>query len=214
LIIPRTTKAKSTPIKNIPCRSTRNRSAPLRLGYDGQEEHGHIAEFDGTSLEWLYNKFAEYSSPPPSSNKTSVSDPDTLSFNEAMNNHNNIFKWMKAANNKIQSLQKMALGKKCQSPTPRLVLFREIVPGYFEISLSTLKAEFSALSSAMRTLLPSAPCSKKSSPASSSHTPLRRQSSVKSLKTTMVPSSLLLSNAFQPHEVLPGEVALLLAACV
>ncbi|KAI2494031.1 hypothetical protein MHU86_20517 [Fragilaria crotonensis] len=43
------TKAKSTPVKHEPRRSTRNRSAPVRLGYDGQQGHGYIAESDGTS---------------------------------------------------------------------------------------------------------------------------------------------------------------------
>ncbi|KAI2495282.1 hypothetical protein MHU86_19253 [Fragilaria crotonensis] len=99
-------KAKSTPVKHEPRRSTRNRSAPVRLGYDGQQGHGYMAEFDGTSLEWLYNEVAECLSPPPSSYKASVSDPDTLSFNEAMADHDNIEKWLKAANDEIQSLQK------------------------------------------------------------------------------------------------------------
>ncbi|KAI2508990.1 hypothetical protein MHU86_5366 [Fragilaria crotonensis] len=105
-VAPKATKAKSTPVKHEPRRSTRNRSAPVRLGYDGQQGHGYIAEFDGTSLEWLYNEVAECLSPPPSSYKASVSDPDTLSFNEAMADHDNIEKWLKAANDEIQSLQK------------------------------------------------------------------------------------------------------------
>ncbi|KAI2514062.1 hypothetical protein MHU86_446 [Fragilaria crotonensis] len=58
-VAPKATKAKSTPVKHEPRRSTRNRSAPVRLGYDGQQGHGYIAEFDGTSLEWLYNEVAE-----------------------------------------------------------------------------------------------------------------------------------------------------------
>ncbi|KAI2513070.1 hypothetical protein MHU86_1362 [Fragilaria crotonensis] len=105
-VAPKATKAKSTPVKHEPRRSTRNRSAPVRLGYDGQQGHGYMAEFDGTSLEWLYNEVAECLSPPPSSYKASVSDPDTLSFSEAMADHDNIEKWLKAANDEIQSLQK------------------------------------------------------------------------------------------------------------
>ncbi|KAI2499447.1 hypothetical protein MHU86_15031 [Fragilaria crotonensis] len=81
-----------------------------------------------------------------------------------------------------------------------------------EISLSTLEAEYSALSSAMRTLLPSVPCSRKSPPASNFLARSRRRSSVKSSKTTMAPSSRRKPTHHQPHEVLPGEVALLLAA--
>ena len=117
LIIPKATKAKSTPVKHVPRRSIRHRSAPLRLGYDKQEEHGYIAEFDGTSLEWLYIKVAECPSPPPSSYKARVNDPDTLRFNEAMNDRDNINILMKAANNKTQSLQKTAHGKKGRSLT-------------------------------------------------------------------------------------------------
>ncbi|KAI2500677.1 hypothetical protein MHU86_13827 [Fragilaria crotonensis] len=106
-IIPKATKAKSTPgVKHVPRRSTRNRSAPVRLGYDGQQGHGCNSEFNGTSLEWLYNEVAVCFSPPPSSYKASVSDPDTLSFNEAMSDRDNIEKWLKAANDEIQSLQK------------------------------------------------------------------------------------------------------------
>ncbi|KAI2512657.1 hypothetical protein MHU86_1653 [Fragilaria crotonensis] len=105
-VVPKATKAKSTPVKHEPRRSTRNRSAPVRLGYDGQQGHGYMAEFDGTSLEWLYNEVAECLSPPPSSYKASVSDPDTLSFAEAMADRDNIEKWLKAANDEIQSLQK------------------------------------------------------------------------------------------------------------
>jgi hypothetical protein len=85
----------------VPRRSTRNRSAPLRLASDDQQGHGYNAELDGTSLEWLYNEVAECLSPPPSSYKASVSDPDTLSFNEAMSDRDNIKKWLNAANEDI-----------------------------------------------------------------------------------------------------------------
>ena len=121
------------PVKLVPCCSTRNRSAPLCLGYDGQQGYSYDAELHGTSLKWLYNKVAECPSLPPSSYKASASDPNTLSFNKAMNNRNNINKWMKAANDKIKSLQKNGHGKKCLSPTPRLAFFR--VPGHFGVNV-------------------------------------------------------------------------------
>jgi hypothetical protein len=105
-IVPKAAKAKSTPVKHVPRRSTRNRSALLRLAYDGQQGHGYSAELDGTSLEWLYNEVAECHLPQPLSYKAIVSDPDTLSFMEAMNDRDNVEKWMKAANDEIQSLQK------------------------------------------------------------------------------------------------------------
>ena len=104
--VPKATKAKSTPVKHEPRRSTRNRSAPLRLGYDGQQGHGYNAELNGISLEWLYNEVAECPLPPPTSYKASASDPDTLSFIEAMNDVENFEKWMNAANDEIQSLEK------------------------------------------------------------------------------------------------------------
>jgi hypothetical protein len=97
-------------LSNVPRCSTRNRSAPVRLGYDGQQGHGYNAELDGTSLKWLYNEVAECLSPPPSLYKASVTDPDTLSFNEAMSDRDNIEKCLNAANDEIQSLQKTALG--------------------------------------------------------------------------------------------------------
>ncbi|KAI2500076.1 hypothetical protein MHU86_14403 [Fragilaria crotonensis] len=104
---PKATKAKSTPVKHVPRRSTRNRSAPVCLRYDGQQGHGYNAEFNVTSLEWLYNEVAEYLLPPPLLYKESVSDPDTLSFNEAMSDRDNIEKWfLKAANDKIQFAEK------------------------------------------------------------------------------------------------------------
>ena len=106
LIAPKAAKAKSTLVKHVPRRSTRNRSAPLRLGHDGQQGHGYNAELDGTSLKWLYNEVAECHLPLPLSYKASVSDPDTLSFIGAMNECDNVEKWMKAASNEIQSLQK------------------------------------------------------------------------------------------------------------
>ncbi|KAI2490134.1 hypothetical protein MHU86_24436 [Fragilaria crotonensis] len=92
-------KAKSTPVKHEPRRSTRNRSAPVRLGYDGQQGHGYMAEFDGTSSNG-YNKVAECLSP-LSSYKASVSDPDTLSFAEAMADRDNIEKGCKRRNSKF-----------------------------------------------------------------------------------------------------------------
>jgi hypothetical protein len=68
-IFPKAAKAKNTSVKHIPCCFTRNRSAPLRLGHDGQQGHGYNAELDGTSLEWLYIKPAECHSPPQLSYK-------------------------------------------------------------------------------------------------------------------------------------------------
>ena len=50
-IVPKAAKVKDTPVKHLPYRSTRNHSAPLRLGYNGQQGHGYNAVLDGTSLE-------------------------------------------------------------------------------------------------------------------------------------------------------------------
>ena len=77
------------------------------------------------SLEWLYNEVTECLSPPPSSYKASVSDHDTLSFNEAMNDRDNIEKWLKAANDEIQSLQKNGTWKE----VPITEAKTQILPG-------------------------------------------------------------------------------------
>jgi hypothetical protein len=50
-----------------------------------------------------------------------------------MGNRDNAKKWMKAANNKIQSLQKNGTWKKCRSPKTRLEFYR--VPGFFDVNV-------------------------------------------------------------------------------
>ena len=92
-----------------PRRSTRDRKAPDRLGYDGRQGRGYVAE-GPTNLLWLINALGEqeiHTAPDYTlAYKTSSSDPDTLSFDEAMSDTDNIKEWMKAANAEIESLVK------------------------------------------------------------------------------------------------------------
>ncbi|KAI2489082.1 hypothetical protein MHU86_25511 [Fragilaria crotonensis] len=104
-IVPKATKAKSTPLNtNLVAPLAIVGTCPPRIRRTARTWlHRRIR---WNLLEWLYNEVAECLSPPPSSYKASVSDPDTLSFSEAMADHDNIEKWLKAANDEIQSLQK------------------------------------------------------------------------------------------------------------
>ena len=92
-----------------PRRSTRDRKAPDRLGYDGRQGRGYVAE-GPTNLLWLINALGEqeiHTAPDYTlAYKASSSDPDTLSFEEAMSDTDNIKEWMKAANAEIESLVK------------------------------------------------------------------------------------------------------------
>jgi hypothetical protein len=52
---------------------------------------------DDIIFDWLLTEAIEDSSAMSQANKASVSDPDTLSFKEAMSNVENIQNWMRAA---------------------------------------------------------------------------------------------------------------------
>ena len=81
-------------------RSTRTRHAPLRLGYDGTQGLGYLAD----KQAWLFIENGLLS--PPLLLKASPSDPDVLSFDEAMSETENLDKWLAAAAKEIQSLEK------------------------------------------------------------------------------------------------------------
>lgn len=61
---------------------------------------------DDIIFDWLLTEAIEDSSSMSQANKASVSDPDTLSFEEAMSNVENIQNWMKAAEAEIKLLEK------------------------------------------------------------------------------------------------------------
>ena len=81
-------------------RSSRIKTAPTRLGYDGTQELGYLAH----TPAWLFIENGLL--PPPLALKVSPSDPDTLSFDEAMSDIQNVDKWYAAAAAEIQSLEK------------------------------------------------------------------------------------------------------------
>jgi hypothetical protein len=93
-------------IRNLPPRrSNRPRNAPIRLGYDGRQGRGYIAEAP-LYLDWLFEETANCQLDSPVAYKASSSDPDTLTFDEAMNDKDNIVNWQKASNAEIVSLEK------------------------------------------------------------------------------------------------------------
>ena len=104
---------RTTPTVNLPPRrSTRIRAAPKRLGYDGQQGRGYLADVGNfPALEWLMHEATEIPhfgdhDITPSAFKANASDPDTLSFAEAMADVENIDLWMRAADAEIKSLEK------------------------------------------------------------------------------------------------------------
>ena len=88
------------PIVHQPRRSTRQRIAPTRLGYDGNQGRGYVAN----PYAWIFTENGLL--PPPIANKATPSDPDTLTYDEAMSDVDNVDKWMEAAAKEIASLEK------------------------------------------------------------------------------------------------------------
>ena len=74
--------------------------APVRLGYDGKQGHGYIAE----PSAWIFEENGIVLS--PTAFKATASDPDTLTFDQAMADTANVTKWMEAAQKEIFSLEK------------------------------------------------------------------------------------------------------------
>ena len=83
-----------------PRRSSRQRQAPTRLGYDGNQGLGYFVQ----PCAWIFTECGLPS--PPLALKVSPSDPDTLSYDEAMSDLPNLSKWMAAAAAEIASLEK------------------------------------------------------------------------------------------------------------
>ena len=100
-IAPNPRPRHSTPPIPQPRRSTRDRIAPTRLGYDGNQGRGYYAD----PSAWIFPECGLL--PPPLILKATPSDPDTLSYDEAMSDTvQNIEKWMEAAAKEIASLEK------------------------------------------------------------------------------------------------------------
>ncbi|KAI2504402.1 hypothetical protein MHU86_10081 [Fragilaria crotonensis] len=87
-------------IRHSPRRSNRQRQAPSRLGYDGQQGAGYYVD----PSAWIFQECGFQG--PPLALKASLLDPDTLSYDEAMSDEPNLSKWMAAAAKEIASLEK------------------------------------------------------------------------------------------------------------
>jgi hypothetical protein len=76
-------------------RSTRNTKAPQRHGYDGNQSHGYCAvtNFDASTISFI-----------PAAHVASNSDPDTLSYDEAMSDLDNKVEWQKSAVKEVLAL--------------------------------------------------------------------------------------------------------------
>ena len=68
----------------------------------------------------------------PTAFKAAASDPDTLSFDQAMADIEHVTKWMEAAAKEVASLEKMEPGRKSVSLKLRLRFFQGL--GYFGAS--------------------------------------------------------------------------------
>ena len=114
-------RPNAAPTRNhTPRRSTRQRNAPSRLGYDGQQGRGYIVE----PSAWIFPECGLL--PPPLALKASPSDPDTLSYDEAMaDTPSNVLKWMEAALKEVISLEKNGTWIEVDSETAK----SRILPG-------------------------------------------------------------------------------------
>ena len=100
-------------------RSTRQRNAPSRLGFESDQGRGYIAE----PSAWI---FAENGLlPPPNTYKAAISDPDTLTYDQAMADTANASAWRSAAAKEIVSLERNAMWIEVTTDTAKT----KILPG-------------------------------------------------------------------------------------
>ena len=100
-------------------RSTRQRNAPSRLGFESDQGRGYIAE----PSAWI---FAENGLlPPPYAYKAAISDPDTLTYDQAMADTANASAWRSAAAKEIVSLERNATWIEVTTDTAKT----KILPG-------------------------------------------------------------------------------------
>ena len=100
-----TASVPSAPQLPPPRRSGRTRQPPIRLGFDGSQGWGYYVH----PQAWLFPICGLL--PPPLLFKATPSDPDTLTFDEAMSDTSNIQKWLDAATKEITSLEKNSTWK-------------------------------------------------------------------------------------------------------
>jgi hypothetical protein len=80
-------------------RSSRARAPPDRFGYDGTQRAGYIASF-----ALLY---AALRIPAPEIYRAVASDPDLLTFDQAMKDHPNLQRWLEVADLEVWTLERM-----------------------------------------------------------------------------------------------------------
>jgi hypothetical protein len=96
-------KANQQPVSFPPIRhSTRERkSCAPRYGYDRMQGSGYHTQIEWDLLQTMYN----FNGLPASIYKASMSDPDTLNFDEAMNDTEFKHQWKEAMESEIKSLE-------------------------------------------------------------------------------------------------------------
>jgi hypothetical protein len=96
------TRANQQPVSTPIRRSTRERkSRAPRYGYDGTQGSGYHTQIEWDLLQTMYN----FNGLPASIYKASLSDPDSLNFDEAMNDTEFKHQWKEATESEIKSLE-------------------------------------------------------------------------------------------------------------
>ncbi len=109
----------SPPPTTSPRRSNLILAAPQHLRYDNTQGHGYFA----SPSAWIFEEDGIILS--PTAFKAAASDPDTLSFDQAMTDIEHVTKWMEAAAKEVASLEKNGTWKEvnmCEAKT-------KILPG-------------------------------------------------------------------------------------
>jgi hypothetical protein len=83
--------------------STRQRKAPTRYGYDGTQGHGYLAQaYEHRLIPSLYLDAGLIS---PAAYKAAISDPDTLTYDEAMADPGHHAQWIESMQKEITALK-------------------------------------------------------------------------------------------------------------
>jgi hypothetical protein len=82
---------------------TRQRKAPIRYGYDGTQGHGYLAQaYEHRLIPSLYLDAGLVS---PAAYKAAISDPDTLTYDEAMADPEHRAQWIESMQKEITALE-------------------------------------------------------------------------------------------------------------
>jgi outer membrane biosynthesis protein TonB len=98
-------------------RSSRPRASPNRFGYDGTQRAGYIANFAPL--------YAALRIPAPEIYRAVASDPDLLTFDQAMKDHPNVQRWLAAADLEVRTLERMGTWVE----VPKSEATSRIIPG-------------------------------------------------------------------------------------